>query len=395
MAVVRTWLRAWRLISARTFPDALDRMTTAKLLRAFNPATLLWQTRGRHWDYEFVAIPDEPCLFSWWDVFNQIFGGSPEPRTVPIFRYGEFPGPRPRPFVAVAFSDSVLRDEHGRPICHYLVWFPELPAGPEFDKLRTGLPEDWPKQILSTMRSYFESSDVFGLGKSELRDMFKDGKKLGEYLVARVQRNGNALELQGIGTGTLVKWDRVGIVSPIESKPPKPQPDGKLKDTAWLIAAAAALGLLGFQYLYLVRQPPSNERISIAVMPFEHDQANRQLATFNKTRLKEVISKLATENALDVSPYDKVSEYIGRKLILPELAERLRVRYIVTGTLQSENDYVRATITVTDTNMQRPWQNGGVEQRVRLQTGWEDAIVNQIIVTTRQSVADSPGHSTH
>ena len=182
-------------------------MNAVTLHLTFNPATLLWQTRGRYWDYEFVAVPDAPCVDSWWEVFNQIFGGGPEPRKGVVHRYGELPGSQPKPFVAVAFSDAVLRDQHGRPICHYLVWFPETEAGPAFERLRTGLPEDWPTQILNTMRPYFDSNDAFGLDEGRVQDIVKNGVKLGDYLIGRVQRHGRMQELKGFGGRTRTRME--------------------------------------------------------------------------------------------------------------------------------------------------------------------------------------------
>lgn len=366
-------------------------MNAVNLHRTFNPATLLWQTRGRYWDYEFVAIPDAPCLGSWWDVFNQIFGGSPDPRKGAVHRYGELPGPQPRPFVAVAFSDAVLRDEHGRPICHYLVWFPETEAGPTFERLRTELPEDWPTQILNTMRPYFESSDAFGLDEGKLQDMAKNGVKLGDYLIARVQRHGRMQELQGFGGRTEREWKRVQITSPIGPKSLRPGPEvlPRMK-----YAAALAVAVVGLALIAISHRPeplPSNDKSSIAVMPndkssiavmpFEYDLTNQQLGSFNVTGLPDVISNLK-------SSYHKVVEYRGKIIAPPELAGKLGVRYITTGTLYVENGYVLATVRVTDTRGQKPGRTARTKDRVQLQTGWQGALATQISMATKQTLSE-------
>ncbi|MCI0590992.1 MAG: hypothetical protein L0Y67_05225 [Gammaproteobacteria bacterium] len=354
-------------------------MNAVNLHRTFNPATLLWQTRGRYWDYEFVAIPDAPCLGSWWDVFNQIFGGSPDPRKGVVHRYGELPGPQPRPFVAVAFSDAVLRDEHGRPICHYLVWFPETEAGPAFERLRTELPENWPAQILNTMRPYFESSDAFGLDEGKLQDMVKNGVKLGDYLIARVQRHGMQ-ELQGFGGRTDREWKRVEITSPIG--PTK----RRVKYAAALAVAVVGLALIAISHR-LEEPLLNNNKGSIAVMPFEYDLTNQQLASFNVTGLPDVISNLKADKVLDVRSYNKVVEYRGKKIARPELAGKLGVRYITTGTLYVKNDYVLATVRVTDTRRQKPGHTARTtKHRVQLQTGWQGALATQISMATKQTL---------
>lgn len=369
-------------------------MNAVNLHRTFNPATLLWQTRGRYWDYEFVAIPDAPCLGSWWDVFNQIFGGSPEPRKGAVHRYGELPGPQPRPFVAIAFSDAVLRDEHGRPIYHYLVWFPETEAGPAFERLRTGLPEDWHTQILNTMRPYFESSDAFGLDEGKLQNMVKNGVKLGDYLIARVQRHGRMHELQGFGGRTEREWKRVEITSPIEPKSLRPEPEilpritqkeRRMNYAAVLAIAVVGLAFIAISHLSPEKPLPSNDKSSIAVMPFEYDLTKQQLASFNDTGLPAVIANLKVDK--DVSSYHKVVEYRGQKIAPPELAEKLGVRYITTGTLYVEDDYVLATVRVTDTRRQEPGRKARTKHRVQLQTGWQGALATQISMATKQMVA--------
>ena len=377
-------------------------MNAVTLHLTFNPATLLWQTRGRYWDYEFVAIPDTPCVDSWWEVFNQIFGGGPEPRKGVVHRYGELPGSQPKPFVAVAFLDAVLRDQHGRPICHYLVWFPEMEAGPAFERLRTGLPEDWPTQILNTMRPYFESNDAFGLDEGRVQDIVKNGVKLGDYLIGRVQRHGRMQELKGFEGRSEREWKRVEITSPIgprllgpgpEVLPRITQTERRMKYAAALAVAVVGLALIAISHLQPEKPLPSNDKSYIAVMPFEHDPTKQQLASFNDTGLRGVISNLKAEIAnlkaeiaFDVTSYEKVVEYRGQKSA-PELAEQLGARYITSGALYLKDDYVLTTVKVTDTRRQEPGREVSTKPRVHLQEGWQGDLATQISMAIKAMVS--------
>ena len=79
-----------------------------------NSQNLLWHTRGRYWDYEFVCIPEDPELSSWWLVLQEVLRGT-ESNTEAIFRYGMLPLSPPRSFFAAAYQDPTLQDAFDRP----------------------------------------------------------------------------------------------------------------------------------------------------------------------------------------------------------------------------------------------------------------------------------------
>ena len=80
------------------------------------------------------------------------------------------------------------------------------------------------------------------------------------------------------------------------------------------------------------------------------------------SKLKAEIANLKAEIAFDVTSYEKVVEYRGQ-IAPPELAEKLGARYITSGTLYVEDDYVLTTVKVTDTRRQEPGREVSTKQR--------------------------------
>ncbi len=93
---------------------------------------LLWRTRGEHWDYEFICVPEIPALPAWLTTLEARIGDADA--SAGELRYGlleiDEPGPRGSlvfPYVATRFLDPARKDWTGRRIQHFAVWFPPIP----------------------------------------------------------------------------------------------------------------------------------------------------------------------------------------------------------------------------------------------------------------------------
>lgn len=115
---------------------------------------VLWRTRGRGWDYSFTLVPAHPQIEAWYDFHADAFSDTTPGRGpsnvggVLVRAAGE-----QIPFVATTFQDATLRDAAGRPVAHYLVWFPSLSGNPtEFE-----IPADWGSHVVQAFGETWNS----------------------------------------------------------------------------------------------------------------------------------------------------------------------------------------------------------------------------------------------
>ncbi len=89
---------------------------------------LLWRSRSRDQDYQFINSPESPSIDGWFPVFNEVFSNC-EPGRDPKNIIGKLvvPGDDLQSeffqFIASYFIDDKYLDSSGRPIKQYLIWF--------------------------------------------------------------------------------------------------------------------------------------------------------------------------------------------------------------------------------------------------------------------------------
>ncbi|WP_437640442.1 hypothetical protein [Sorangium sp. So ce854] len=139
--------------------------------RTVETSRLLWRTRGEHWDYEFICVPEIPSLPGWLTTLEALLGDA----GVGELRYGLLEvddaaarAPRAFAYVAARFVDPARRDWTGRQIQHFAVWFPPVP--PEaVDALPAAVPADWHLRVLAGLAATYGSGEVFGLPEEAIR----------------------------------------------------------------------------------------------------------------------------------------------------------------------------------------------------------------------------------
>jgi hypothetical protein len=116
---------------------------------------ILWRTRGHSWDYCFVLCPRQPVIDTWYDFHVEVFSGTTagvhpvvSGGVLQLAHGGEIP------FFATAFQDSALRDEAGRPIAHYLVWFPSLDEG----ALHSNINPEWGFRVVEAFGPHWPAA---------------------------------------------------------------------------------------------------------------------------------------------------------------------------------------------------------------------------------------------
>ncbi|MBA2664506.1 MAG: hypothetical protein H0U74_19620 [Bradymonadaceae bacterium] len=121
---------------------------------------LLWRTRGHKWDYSFVLRPNLPVIEWWYDFHEGIFSGitpSIHPKNIGGILHTNG---KKYPFIATAFQDVDAKDEAGRSVAHFLVWF----HSPEHDDTASlEVPAGWGSEVVRAFgpdwRSAFAGND--------------------------------------------------------------------------------------------------------------------------------------------------------------------------------------------------------------------------------------------
>jgi hypothetical protein len=191
----------------------------------FDPKDLLWRTRGLNWDYKFVSLPAEPQAIPWWSVYNQVLG-SRKPEEKPVLIYGQLVYGRffplfvqSRPFVATSYRDPKLQDKKGRAIAHDLIWV--VDPSISLRDLKTVLPENWYEQILTILRPFFETDEVFRLSEDQIGPKGSLYLGLENYLRTQVQQKANAALLASTKPAPPERWVHIADVRLSSSSVPR------------------------------------------------------------------------------------------------------------------------------------------------------------------------------
>lgn len=145
---------------------------------------LLWRTRSKNQDYQFINSPKSPSVDRWFSLFNEVFSGrepgrEPKNITGKLVATGDNHESESFPFIASCFVDDKYSDSSGRPIKQYLIWFHRDYDTSEINKL---LADDWSQDFVSSSSevysSFYESSDISTLAEKEYIVIKKSGADL-------------------------------------------------------------------------------------------------------------------------------------------------------------------------------------------------------------------------
>lgn len=184
--------------------------------------SILWRTRGREWDYSFVLRPTHPHIETWYDFHTDVFAWT-TPGTAPSVTGGflSLGDGDEVPFIATSFQDSMLRDAVGRPIAHYLIWFPNTRGRPTDYEVTA----DWGAQVVRAFGDEWGSAFA-GDGTSE-GDLLATARSL--------------LKEVALVDGEAV---RVALKRDVVEKKKPPAGSRMRKSTRWLLLALTVVGVL-------------------------------------------------------------------------------------------------------------------------------------------------------
>ncbi len=125
----------------------------------------------------------------------------------------------------------------------------------------------------------------------------------------------------------------------------------EIKKTSFLgykwsvISLISVLGLLSVIFLFLlftnrISISPQPEYLSFAVLPFENLNESKQDEYFSEGMTNEITNKMTMLNELKVIPAVSVSKYNNSSQDVRQIAEELRVDYLLVGKTKKDGDKI-------------------------------------------------------
>ena len=139
-----------------------------------------------------------------------------------------------------------------------------------------------------------------------------------------------------------------------ESKPPSPRARRK-RHMQWQIAAPALalilllLGAGGAWRWSSPSLPPSSEKASIAVLPFDNIGGDSKWDRFADGITEDIITDLSHSKDLVVIARNSTEVYKGKPADIRQVGRDLNVEYVLEGSIQPLGDQIRVTAQLIDT----------------------------------------------
>jgi TolB-like protein len=121
-----------------------------------------------------------------------------------------------------------------------------------------------------------------------------------------------------------------------------------------VISLVSVLGLLSVIFLFLlftdrISISPQPEYLSFAVLPFENLNPSKQNEYFSEGMTNEIINKMTMLNELKVIPAVSVSKYNNSSQDTKQIAEELRVDYILVGKIKKDGNKITIGVNLIRT----------------------------------------------
>ena len=117
---------------------------------------------------------------------------------------------------------------------------------------------------------------------------------------------------------------------------------------------------------------------SVAVLPFENIGGGSEEQYFTEGMTDEIITQLAQVQGLKVISRTSVVALSGSRLTLPQIAETLRVRHIVEGTIRRAGDSVRVSVELVDAKTDAHLWAASYDRRLAGIFAIQDEIARQV-----------------
>jgi len=135
-------------------------------------------------------------------------------------------------------------------------------------------------------------------------------------------------------------------------------------------------------------EAPADEKTSIAVLPFDNVSDDAEQDYFVEGLCEDIITILSKISGLLVISRNSSFRFRGRGLDLPAVAEKLGVRYLVTGSVRKSGNRIRLTGQLIDSQSDQPIWAERYDRRLDDVFEVQDDITREIVTALQVTLAD-------
>ena len=156
-----------------------------------------------------------------------------------------------------------------------------------------------------------------------------------------------------------------------------------------VVVLAVAVGIWQFYVRHPNGEPASIEKLaiplpekpSIAVMPFDNMSDDPEQEYFSDGMTEEIITKLSMNSGLAVIARNSTFFYKGKRIKLQQIAQELKVRYVVEGSVRKAGNMVRITAQLIDTTTESHLWAKTYDREFKHIFSLQDEIAQKIVAT--------------
>jgi len=155
---------------------------------------------------------------------------------------------------------------------------------------------------------------------------------------------------------------------------------------AVLLAAAAVILVLGGTVARRERPGARNVEKTIAVLPFANLSTDEGNAFFAKGVHEDVMTRLASLEALRIVSRTSVMKFDGYEGSLRDVGKRLGARYVVEGSVQRAEHQVRVTARLVDTSTDQTLWSDSYDRELRNVFALQSEVAEKIATTLQAAI---------
>jgi adenylate cyclase len=191
-----------------------------------------------------------------------------------------------------------------------------------------------------------------------------------------------------VGAYRVLMEPRVTIAGKSEEEKPAPgRRKAIIAGAAAVLVLAVAAGIWQFYLRHPKVKPASIEKMAIplpekpfiAVLPFENMSGDPEQGYFSDGMTEEIITKLSMNPGIAVIARNSTFFYKGKRIKIQQIAQELRARYVVEGSVRKAGNMVRITAQLIDATTESHLWAKTYEREFKDIFNLQDEIAQQIV----------------
>jgi adenylate cyclase len=191
-----------------------------------------------------------------------------------------------------------------------------------------------------------------------------------------------------VGAYRVLMEPRVTVAGkPVDKKPATIRRTLILVGAVVVLALAVAVGIWRFTVRNPKEEPasiqkmtvPLPERPAIAVLPFDNMSGDPEQEYFSDGITEEIITKLSMSPGIAVIARNSTFFYKGKQIKIQQIAQELRARYVVEGSVRKAGNRVRITAQLIDATTERNLWAKTYDHEFKDIFNLQDEIAQQIV----------------